>query len=83
MKGLQDDAREYSSLSLLAQFNVDGNDKAIEFQREYGKAHPMALMSPATGVHVLFPEGTVTAKYVSKKRYQSTGPPLQEHIRKK
>jgi hypothetical protein len=83
VKGHQDDVREYTSLPLLAQLNVDADDKAKEFQREYGKAHPTVLMSPATGVHLLFPEGTVTAKYISEMRHQSTGPPLQEHIRMK
>jgi hypothetical protein len=83
VKGHQDDVREYTSLPLLAQVNVDADDKAKEFLREYGKAHPTVLMSPATGVHLLFPEGTVTAKYISEMRHQSTGLPLQEHIRMK
>ena len=40
-------------------------------------------MSPKAGAHVLFPGGTLTAKYVPEVRQKSTGPPLQNHIKLK
>ncbi len=40
VKGHQDSVREYTTLPLLAQLNVDADDKAREHQETYGKAHP-------------------------------------------
>lgn len=53
VKGHQDKTGAYRSLSILAQLNVNADDKAREYQREHGKAHPFVLMSPNAGAHVL------------------------------
>ena len=39
IKGHQDKTGAYRSLSILAQLNVDADDKAREYRREHGKAH--------------------------------------------
>ena len=83
VKGHQDATRDYQTLPIMAQLNINADEKAREYQREYGKAHPFVLMSPNAGAHVLFPGGTLTAKYIPEMRYQSTGPPLRQYIQTK
>jgi hypothetical protein len=80
VKGHQDSHRAYHRLSLLAQLNVDADDKAREYQQQYGKAHPFVIMSPHAGAFVTTPEGTITAKVVQELRNYATGPPLRSHI---
>jgi hypothetical protein len=83
VKGHQDASRAYSRLSLLAQLNVDADDKAKEFQEQHGKAHPFVLMSPHAGAFVTIPQGTITAKVVTEVRNYATGPPLKLHIQER
>ena len=45
VKGHQDLHTANRRLPLLAQLNVDADDKAGEYQRSYGKAHLFVLMS--------------------------------------
>jgi hypothetical protein len=81
VKGHQDSHRAYHRLTLLAhQLNVDADDKAREYQQQYGKAHPFVMMSPHAGAFVTIPEGTITAKVVQELRNYATGPPLCSHI---
>jgi hypothetical protein len=80
VKGHQDSHRAYHRLPLLAQLNVDADDKAREYQQQHGKAHPFVLMSPYAGAFATTPEGTITAKVVQELRNYATGPPLRCHI---
>ncbi|KAI2499118.1 hypothetical protein MHU86_15388 [Fragilaria crotonensis] len=72
-----------SRLSLISQLNVDADDKAKEFQHQYGKAHPFVLMSPHAGAFVTLSEGTITSKVVKELRNHATGPPLRLHIQQR
>lgn len=83
VKGHQDSHRAYSRLSLLAQLNVDADDKAAEYQRHFGKAHPFVLMSTNAGAFVTLPEGTITSKVISELRNYATTPPLRQHIQER
>ena len=83
VKGHQDATRAYNRLPLLAQLNVDADDKAKEFQTQHGKAHPFVLMSPNAGAFVTIPEGTITAKTVTEVRNYATSPPLRWYIQER
>ena len=83
VKGHQDADHDYSTLPLLAQLNVDADDKASEYQEKYGRARPFSFCSPNAGVLLKFPEGTLTAKIVPEVRSRITGPPLQRYIQKR
>jgi hypothetical protein len=56
---------------------------ASKYQEEYDRAHPDALMAPHTGVFLVYPEGTKTAKYVSDIRCRATQTPLRKYIQRK
>ncbi len=79
VKGHQDIHRAYSRLSLLAQLNVvDADDKAAEYQRQFGKAHSFHMMlSTNAGAFVALPEGSITAKGITELRNYATSPPLR------
>lgn len=62
---------------------MDADDKASEYQRLHGKAHPFVLMSPHAGAVETIPEGTITAKVVQELRNYATGPPLRQYIQEK
>ena len=83
VKGHQDAHQVYTSLTLLAQLNVDADDKATAYQQQYGKAHPFVLMSPHAGAFVTIPEGSITAKVVKELRGYATGPPLRLYIQQR
>jgi ribonuclease HI len=83
VKGHQDVHQVYTRLTILAQLNVDADDKASEYQQQYGKAHPFVLMSPHAGAFVTIPEGTITAKVVTELRGYATGPPLRSYIQQR
>jgi hypothetical protein len=83
VNGHQDQKKAYQNLSLMAQLNVDADDMANEYQEEYGRAHPDALMATHTGVFLVFPEGTKTAKYVPDIRCRATQSPLRKYIQRK
>jgi hypothetical protein len=83
VKGHQDAKVSYSRLSLLAQLNVDADKRASSYQRRYGAQRPFALMSPMTGVHLVTPQGTVTAKHKGEMRLRSTGPSLTGYLKTK
>jgi hypothetical protein len=80
VKGHQDTHQAYTRLPLIAQLNVDADDKAKAFQQLYGKAHPFVVMTPHAGAFVTIPEGTITAKIVTELRNYATGPPLRRYI---
>ena len=83
VKGHQDADHDYSTLPLMAQLNVDADNKAREYQEKYGKAHPFSFCSPHAGVLLQVPEGTLTAKIIPEVRSRITGPPLQHYIQKR
>jgi ribonuclease HI len=83
VKGHQDRNRTYASLPLFAQLNVDADDKAGEYQQEFGRPHPFVLLSPHAGVNIHFPEGTLTANVVSEIRRRTTGLPLKKYIQQR
>ena len=83
VKGHQDTHHAYTRLSLLAQLNVDADDKAKEYQMQYGKAHPFVMMSTHAGAFVTLPEGTITAKVITELRSYATGPPLRSYIQER
>jgi hypothetical protein len=83
VKGHQDTHRAYTRLSLITQLNVDADDKAKDYQQQYGKAHPFVLMLPNAGAFVTLSEGTITAKVVTELRSYATRPPLRLHIQQR
>ena len=83
VKGHQDDRKAYSRLPLLAQLNVDADKRASMYQRLHGAQRPFTLMSPHTGVHLVTPQGTITAKHKVEMRLRSAGPGLQAHLKQK
>ena len=83
VKGHQDDRKSYSQLPLLAQLNVDADKRASLYQRMHGAQRPFTLMSPQTGVHLVTPQGTITAKHKVEMRLRSTGPGLQAYLKQK
>lgn len=83
VKGHQNAHRAYGRLPLIAQLNVDADDKAREYQENHGKAHPFVLMSPNAGAFVTLSEGTITAKVVTELRNHATAPPLRLHIQQR
>ncbi|KAI2503536.1 hypothetical protein MHU86_10918 [Fragilaria crotonensis] len=80
VRGHQDRRGTYQRLSLLAQLNVDADDLANTFQREYGAIRPLALLTEEAGVHLITPKGTVTTKYKTAIRHQATYGPLLAHL---
>jgi hypothetical protein len=76
VRGHQDRRGTYQQLSLLAQLNVDADDLANTFQREYGAIRPHALLTEEAGVHLITPKGNVTTKYKTAIRHQATDGPL-------
>jgi hypothetical protein len=83
VKGHQDNDKSYRQLSQMAQMNVDADHMAGRYQTELGRAHPFALMSPTTGAHLIYPEGTLTARYVTNIRRRATSSQLQQYIKHK
>ena len=83
VKGHQDRRRRYEALSLLAQLNIDADDLATHYQNAHGRALPFALMTPHTAAYLVYPEGTVTAKYTSELRHRATSPALTRYIKDK
>jgi hypothetical protein len=83
VKGHQDAHGAYGRLPLIAQLNVDADDKAREYQENHGKAHLFVLMSPNAGAFVTLSEGTITAKVVTELRNYATAPPLRLHIQQR
>ncbi len=55
---------------------------ASKYQEDQGRAHPDALMAPHTGVFLVYPEGTKTAKYVSDIRCRAPQTPLRKYIQR-
>jgi hypothetical protein len=62
---------------------VDADDLAGKYQQEFGRAHPIALMTPNTGAFLIYPEGTRTSKYAQDIRHRATTAPLREDIQEK
>jgi hypothetical protein len=83
VKGHQDLHTANRRLPLLAQRNVDADDKAGEYQRSYGKAHLFVLMSPNAGAFVTTPDRTITAKLLPKLRNHAINPPLWHCIQER
>jgi hypothetical protein len=83
VKGHQDRRRRYEAISLLAQLNIDADDLATHYQNAHGRALPFALMTPHTAAYLVYPEGTVTAKYASELRHRATSPALTRYIKDK
>jgi hypothetical protein len=67
----------------MAQINVDADHMAGQYQTDFGRAYPFALMSPTTGVHLIYPEGTLTARYVTNIRRRATSSQLEQYIKRK
>ena len=81
--GHQDRKTSYHSLSLLAQLNVDADRLADKYQCEFGHHQPHVPLTEWAGVHLILPQGTITSRYESALRYQSTGPPLMKYMQTK
>ena len=77
VKGHQDRDRAYNSLDLLAKLNVDADTKARAYQEQFRQARPYALMTKHTGAYLVYPEGTITAKYRKAVRRRATSTPLR------
>jgi hypothetical protein len=60
VKGHQDRTTPYHRLPLLAQLNVNADDQASQYQREHGRFQPDVLHTEWSGVHLVFPSGSVT-----------------------
>jgi hypothetical protein len=82
-RGHQDRRTPYSQLPLLAQLNVDADAQASKYQCEYGSFQLNVLLTEWTGVHLVFPTGTVTSHYETALRYQATAKPLQDYMRER
>lgn len=83
VKGHQDQNNAYERLTLLAQLNIDADNMASQYQRNFGRAHPYALMMPSTGVYLVYPEGTKTANYIPDIRQRANNTPLRNYIQRK
>jgi hypothetical protein len=68
---------------LLAQLNVDADDKAREYQERFGQARPYALLTQHSGAFLVYPEGTRTANYGHSIRSRATSNPLRTYIKQK
>jgi hypothetical protein len=81
VKGHQDRQNYYEALPLVASLNSDANDLAGKYQSAHGRPHPLVvLMTPHAAAHLYYPEGTITANYVSDLRFRSTIPALRSYI---
>ena len=81
VKGHQDRQNNYEALPLVASLNSDANDLAGKYQSAHGRPHPLVvLMTPHAAAHLYYPEGTITANYVSDLRFRSTIPALRSYI---
>ena len=83
VKGHQDRTCSYNRLNLLAQLNVDADDKAREYQERFGQARPYALLTQHSGAFLVYPEGTRTANYGHSIRSRATSNPLRTYIKQK
>jgi hypothetical protein len=80
VRGHQDRRVNYQQLSLMAQLNVDADEMANHFQREFGALRPHALLTADAGVHLITPKGTVTTNYKTTIRLQASYGPLLAHL---
>ncbi|KAI2491344.1 hypothetical protein MHU86_23226 [Fragilaria crotonensis] len=81
VRGHQDRRTAYQRLTLLAQLNVDADDRANQFQREHGDIRPFALLTEGAGVHFITPHGTITSNYKRAiRQHQATYGPLLTYI---
>ncbi len=83
VKGHQDRDRAYSRLDLLAQLNVDADDKARGYKEQLGHDRPYAMMTKQTGAYMVYSEGTIAAKYGKAVQRQATSKPLKKYIQQK
>ena len=83
VRGHQDRRIQYHNLTLLAQLNVDADRKANQFQAEHGEERPIVLIAEDVGVHLVTPRGTITSRYASAIRHQSSYEPLLKHIQER
>ncbi len=81
VRGHQDKHTPYSRLSLLAQLNVDADEQATRYQRDFGGHQPIVHLTPWAGVHLVLPTGTITRNYESALRYHATAPALMKTMR--
>jgi hypothetical protein len=79
----QDRQNNYEALPLVAQLNIDADDLAGKYQSTHGRPHQFVLMTPHAAAHLYYPEGTITANYVSDLRFRSTEPALRSYIQVK
>ena len=83
VKGHQDRQNNYEALPLVTQLNIDADNLAGKYQSAHGRPHPFVLMTPHAAAHLYYPEGTITANYVSDLRFRSTAPALRSYIQVK
>ena len=83
VEGHQDRKRQYQTLDLLGQLNVDADAQAGMYNMDHGVVRPFVLMSPNTRAHLLFSDGTVTGHYSRELLHQASAKPLFEYIRRR
>ncbi|KAI2493074.1 hypothetical protein MHU86_21458 [Fragilaria crotonensis] len=58
VKGHQDDHVDFSSLSLMAQLNVEADGLATRYQQQFGRTCPHVLMSEHAGAYLVVEDGS-------------------------
>ena len=62
----------------MAQLNVDADRLADEYHNLHQPHTPVALLSPNSRAHLVFPHGTVTTKFEEELCFQASAPPLSK-----
>ncbi|KAI2494585.1 hypothetical protein MHU86_19955 [Fragilaria crotonensis] len=83
VEGHQDQKKPYQSLELLEQLNVDADRIAEEYHELLQPQRPYVLLSPHARAHLVFEDGTVTARHAEFIETQATAEPLVQHLAKK
>ena len=81
IRGHQDRTTAYDRLSLLAQLNVDADEMANRYQRNYGKQRTIVLPTDTSGVYLHTVEGSITKRIAATILHQATAPALIQQIR--